>query len=156
MDTQKLSPAPAENEPTPSPTPVPAGVFALLDYPPLVLEYDPSLWKDESQYTNPDKRVNYLQAKELGTCTLAEGGGSGFFPTPDQIVDLGGVRYQVTMLQDTPPDRTVGHYIEDQTLTGYRYQLGLPVLEISARPSEWDQCKLLAEKVLATLKAASN
>ncbi len=138
---------------TTTPTPVPPGVFALLFYPPLVMNYDTSVWKDESHYTDPNFMVNYLQARSLKMCRITIQGPSGLYPNPpDEFVYLGNVKYQVTTLKDSPSGLMTTIYIEDQSLSGYDYVLkGLPVPVVQASPTEWKECKNLAEKVLSTL-----
>jgi hypothetical protein len=132
-------------------TQVPAGVFVLKFYPPLVLDYDITLWTDESQYENQAKTINYLQAKNLETCTIGPIGPSGFYPFPDEIVQLNGVNYQVKTLERPRVGFVSTYYFEDNSLTGYDYDIGIIVLEVQASPDEWSQCKNQAEIVLATL-----
>jgi hypothetical protein len=135
------------------PTPVPPGVFAILFHPPLILNYDSSIWSDESEYTNTNRMVNYLQARSLETCHIGPQGASGNFPSPDEIVFLGNIRYQVTTFKDLPPGSTTSYYINTNSLAEYNYEgIGAIVLTISASPVEWDACKILAEKILATLQ----
>lgn len=127
------------------PTPVPPGVFASLFYPPLIMDYDTSVWKMV--------KVNFLQALSFETCQLGEIGPSGNFPIPDEIIQLGNVRYQVTVSDKTPPGLMTALYIEDRSLKdGYNYDLGVAVVMLQAKPSEWNECKTLGEMVLSTLR----
>ncbi len=128
---------------TNTPTPVPPGVFAFLFYPPLIMNYDTSKWKRVD--------VGFLQSLVLEKCQLEEVGPSGNFPIPDEILQLGDIRYQVTVSDKTPPGLITALYIEDQSLNGYDYSLGVAVVMLQAKPSEWDECKTLGEMVLSTL-----
>jgi hypothetical protein len=134
-------------------TPVPPGVFLLKFYPPLVMAYDMMLWTDESQYENQAKMINYLQAQNIETCTVGPIGPSGFYPYPDETVQLNEVRYQVKTLERPNIGVITTYYFEDNSLSGYDYDIGIPVLEIQASPGEWKQCITQAEEVLATLHA---
>ena len=87
----------------------------------------------------------------LEKCQLEEVGPSGNFPIPDEILQLGDIRYQVTVSDKTPPGLITALYIEDQSLNGYDYSLGVAVVMLQAKPSEWDECKTLGEMVLSTL-----
>jgi hypothetical protein len=138
-----------------SSTRVPAGTMALIDYPPLIMHYDPTSWIDRSQYTDLKTRVNFLDAVGLETCILGVQGPSGFFPSPDEIYTLGNVRYQFSMFEDQPAGSITAYYIEDESLAGYDYNIGLPVLSIRASPSEFQDCRIRAEEVLSTLQAPS-
>ena len=125
------------------------------------MNYDSSIWEGESNYTewglnfSPQEGViikNYLQALSFKACQIGVVGPSGYFPSAEEIVKLGDVRYQLTTSENEQLEVRISHYIEDQSLTGYNYdRYGLPVLEIIATPSEWDKCKKLGENVLATL-----
>lgn len=125
------------------------------------MNYDPSIWEDKSNYTewglnfSPQVGViikNYLQALQFKVCQIGVIGPSGYFPSAEEIVQLGNIRYQLTTSENEQFGVRIGHYIEDQSLSGYNYdRYGLPVLEIIATPSEWDECKKLGENVLSTL-----
>jgi hypothetical protein len=142
-------------------TPVPPGVFVLFFYVPLVMNYDPSIWVDKSNYTEwgenqkPIEGIiieNYLQALNLKLCQIGMVGPSGFFPSPEKIIRLGNVRFQFSTLENNEFGVKIGHYIEDQSLANYNYdRYGLPVMQITAKPSEWEECRALGEEVLATL-----
>ncbi|MEJ2707018.1 MAG: hypothetical protein P8074_05325 [Anaerolineales bacterium] len=132
-------------------TPVPTGVFTLMYYQPLIMEYDSSEWRDDSQYTNSDTIVNYLQSRKLETCTIGTMGPSGFFPLPDEIVQLGDVEYQVKTNKDIPKDSVFVYYFENNSLAGYNYDNGIAVLVVQASLGEWNNCISNAEKILATL-----
>jgi len=122
----------------------PPGVFTLFIYPPLIINYDASEWRLVSKGS--------LQALSLETCQLVEIGPSGNFP-PDTIpIRLGNIEYLFSFSEISTPGMTAGLYIENQSVDGYDYDLGLPVLMILASQSEWDQCKTLGEAVLSTLR----
>lgn len=124
-----------------TPTPVPTGIFPLMFYPHLILEYDASEWT----------MVNYLQSRNLKTCAIGEQGPTGDFPATPEVVQLDSVRYQVITFTDLPPGSTIAYYIEDNSLIGFNYEMGTSVLVVQASLSEWEDCKILAEKVIATL-----
>ena len=142
--------------PTVTPTPVPTGVFALKFYPPLILNYDPILWDDKSEYTNLEMMINYLQSRELDTCQIGVAGPSGNFPPQYEVITYGNVRYLVSKTEDIVNKLTYGLFIEDQSLVEYDYTDGLPVLNVIANPEEWLACMDRAEKVLASLNSPSN
>ena len=95
--------------------------------------------------------VNFVQVLSLEICQLGEIGPSDNFPTPDEILQLGNIRYQVTVSDNTPPGLITARYIEDQSLNGFDYSSGVAVLLLQAKPSEWNECKTLGERVLSTL-----
>jgi hypothetical protein len=127
-----------------TPSPVPIGIFALKFYPPLIMNYDTSLWKSVT--------IGSLQALVLNECQLVEIGPSGNFPPDTEPVRLGDVEYLFSFSEISTPGMTSGLYIENQSVDGYDYDLGLPVLMILASQSEWDQCRTLGEAVLSTLR----
>lgn len=135
-----------------TPTPVPLGVFALKFYPPLIMSYDPALWRDESRYTDYMFMFNYLQASNLKTCQIGVVGPSGNFPADAKLVRLGNVGYWYALSEISTPGMTGALYIENQSLSNFDYTDGLPVLMISASKPEWDRCKVLGEVVLSTLR----
>lgn len=136
-----------------TPTPVPLGIFALKFYPPLIVNYDPSEWKDESRYTDFKFMENFLQSRRLSTCIIGVQGPTGFYgPQPEFVPALlGDIRYSVIFWGETTPSVISAWYIEDQSLVDYDYVAGLPILAVQASVSEWDACKAQAEKVLSTL-----
>lgn len=145
-------------------TPVPVGNFVPFFYPSLIMNYDPSIWEDKSNYAEWGKDLspvpgtiidNHLQALELQRCQIGVIGPSGNFPTPDEIISLGNVKYQLTISEDNDLGVKRAHYIEDQSLISYNYDHGLPVMEIVSNTSEWDECKMLGEEVLATLRSST-
>ena len=158
--TPKPTKTQISSSPTITLTPVPPGNFVLLFYPALVMNYDPSVWEDKSNYAEWGLNFstqagiivkNYLQSLSK-VCQIGVIGPSGYFPLAEEIVQLGDVRYQLTTSDNEQFEVRTGHYIEDQSLIGYNYdRYGFPVLEIIAPPSEWDECKKLGENVLATL-----
>jgi len=149
LKSREINPAPTNT------TPVPPGTFALKFYPPLILEYDTSEWIDESRYEDTRFMGNYLQTRKLETsCVLGVQGPTDFNGTPPAFVpiQLGDIRYSVIFWDDTQPGDKSAWYIEDQSLTGYDYVPGLPILVVQASSSDWDRCKALAEKVLSTMQ----
>jgi hypothetical protein len=116
------------------------------------MNFDPSSWIDESHYSDLSVIVNYLQAQGLDNCSMGPEGPNGFFPSPDYVVQLGKVRYQVTLIKDRTPGSVIGYYIDTNSLPEYDYkEKGIVKLAVEARSSEWDNCKRLAETVLSTL-----
>ncbi|MEP0805120.1 MAG: hypothetical protein HRF47_06505 [Chloroflexota bacterium] len=137
-----------------TPTPVPPGVFALVFYPPLIVNYDSSEWKDESRYTDNKFMENFLQSRRLSTCILGVQGPTDFNGPQPKFVPalLGDIRYSVIFWGETTPSVISAWYIEDQSLADYNYAAGLPIFAVQSSVSEWDACKALAEKVLSTLR----
>lgn len=139
--------------PLSTPTPVPSGVFAILFYPPLVFNYDPSAWEDASRYTDANVMLNFLQARPLQTCTLGPEGPNGDWPSQYEVVQLGKISYQFSSLDNGHGDIVSLYLLEgsSDSLPGYSGAPGLPKFNVVASQAEWEQCKALAEKVLATL-----
>ncbi|GJQ53096.1 MAG: hypothetical protein HKUEN02_19430 [Anaerolineaceae bacterium] len=136
---------------------VPSGIFALLIYPPLVMNYDVSVWKDESHYAETSSSpvysvLNYLQSLSLETCQIGIQGPTGDFPFTPEAMQLGVVKYEVITFTDAPPGLNTAYYIENNSLIGFNYEAGASVLVVQASLSEWSECKALAEKVLSTLR----
>lgn len=125
-------------------TSVPPGIFPLLAYPPLIMNYDTSEWRLVN--------IGSLQALSLETCQIVEIGPSGNFPPDTEPARLGDIEYLFSFSEISTPGITGGLYIENQSVDGYNYDLGLPVLVITASKSEWNQCKNLGEAVLSTLR----
>ena len=154
--TTPTHPNPTETPPpesTETVMPPPAGVFRLMFYPPLVMPYDPDLWMDESEYENTDQMINFLRHKRLETCTIGVRGPSGFYPDNMKTVRLGTIDYQVftgdrlyagKVMSDYFAVGSSGETIENET--------GIPIMELSAVPSEVEQCTVDAEKVFANLR----
>ncbi len=160
LDVANLSQSPiAEYETTDTgvpPTPLPAGVFVLSSYSPLVMEYDPALWQDESHYATGDSTINYLQAKWLGTCAISVQKRADLSPPhSSKIVRIGRFNFTIVTLEESPPDFVSLFYLADQFISGYDLRRGAPVLEVGAVPSEWAECKIRAEEVLSTLHPPS-
>jgi hypothetical protein len=138
-------------------TAVPPGVFALLIYPPLVMDYDVTVWEDESRYADAALKpaysvLNYLQSLGLETCQIGIQGPTGDFPLTPEGVQLDSVKYEVITFTESPPGFTTAYYIENKSLTGFNYEAGAPVLVVQASLIQWNECKTLAEKVLSTLR----
>lgn len=131
---------------------VPEGIFALIFYPPLIMNYDPTIWVDLSEYTNKERMVNYLQSTLWETCKIGVQGPTVFnIPYEFLKVTLGKIRYIVVTIQEPNRGITSARYIEDQSLTGYDYGPGLPIPVVSAQTDEWITCKEQAEIILSTL-----
>jgi len=142
---------------TNTPTDVPVGIFALKFYPPLVMEYDPSLWEDKSEYTNPDWMINYLRSRSLEKCLIGVQGPTDFNdPIEFTDIQLGSISYSMTKFENSDLGEVGAMYIEKQSLVGYDYAPGLPIPTIASSLTEWEVRKLLAEEVLATLRSPSN
>lgn len=138
-------------------TPVPSDVFALIVYRPLIMNFDPSVWTDESHYVDaryiPAYAVtNYLRALNLETCKIGVQGPTGDFLFTPEAAQLGSVNYEVITFTDTPSGLITAYYIENNSLAGFDYEAGAAVLTVQASSPEWNECKTLAEKVLSTLR----
>lgn len=138
-------------------TTVPPGVFALLIYPPLIMDYDASAWKDGSRYAETSfspvySVLNYLQSLRVETCQIGIQGPTGDFPLTPEVTQLGSVKYEVVTFTDAPSDLVTAYYIENNSLTGFNYETGTSVLVVQASSLEWNECKTLAEEVLSTLR----
>jgi len=127
-------------------------MITLLFYPPLVLNYDPAVWIDKSEYSNQDQMVNYLQAKNLSHCALGPMGSSGFFPESGWIKSLGDTTYFVS--EGTlagQEDATIYYYLAICGVNGYGTENAIPVFDVNANQSDAVDCVDLAEQVLSTL-----
>lgn len=133
-----------------TPTQVPAGLFLVQNYMPLSLDYDTSLWVDKSEYSNTETRMNHLQSKQMNSCILGPIGASGFYPSPDRIVDLNGNQYEVVEVR-TQQDRVVIYYFAISVIDGYDSEISIPVFNVIANASELHECVRIAEDVLSTL-----
>jgi hypothetical protein len=137
-----------------TPTAVPEGIYTLLFYPPLVMDYPPSQWKDNSDYLKSDYISNYLTAKSLESCVLSWRGGSGVpeVSEPIQTRVLGKIKFQVLVYDNTAEASKYAWYLEQSSVAGFDYSQANPTLVISAFDHEWDRCVELGEKVFATLR----
>jgi hypothetical protein len=70
-------------------------------------------------------------------------------PHAGEFVRLGGVSYEIISFPDASQDMTSKAYIADESLAT---ETGLPVFWVSAHADIWNQCRLIAEKVLSTLR----
>lgn len=131
---------------SPSPTLVPTGVFVLSYYPPMTVSYNPATWIDVTDYPGRFYETNYLQARELETCQINVQGPTSFGSSPWEVVVLGDIKYEAKTFDNEEAASIVVYYIA--------YELGFPILAVKASQEEWGECKELAEKVLATLKAS--
>jgi len=143
--------------PTNTPTNVPIGIFPLKFYPPLVMNYDPTLWEDKSEYKNQDWMINYLQARNFVKCIIGVQGPTDFNgPTEFTDIQLGNIRFSMMTFENTERAEVGAMYIEQQTLIGYDYAPGLPIPTINSSLAEWEDCRTQAEEVLATLQSPMN
>jgi len=121
-------------------TPAPAGVFVFYFYAPLIMNYDPSLWKIKD---------GVLQAKDLTSCSIAEQGPTDFNrPHAKKVKQLGSIKYTMISFPDSPADRVQLLYMADQALAT---DSELPIFWASANLGEWDRCQPIAEEVMSTL-----
>lgn len=148
------SPAPTETV-TPQPTLPPTGVFAIKFYPPLVLEYPPEQWLDQSEYHNTQRMVNYLQHKALESCTINPMGPSGFWPEDMVDLRLGSIDYQVQLDQKLTTGEWVSYYFAISAPGIIDDEIGVPVFSVVSAPADAEKCRAAAEAVLATLAPAS-
>lgn len=129
-----------------------ADEFILASYPPLVLNYDPLQWQDESLYNFGDSTINYLQTKDLTTCRITV---LKFLTIKDhhssKIVRIGRFNFTITTLDEPSPDFVNVYYAADQFIEGYNLSHGAPIFKVGSLPAEWKQCQALAEEVLSTL-----
>jgi|GEM_PF-2209481 hypothetical protein len=152
IPTLTMSPLPTN---TITPTPVPLGIFAIIFYPPLILDYDYSVWEDESKYDDRNIIVNYLQVKEFTTCILWIQGPTGFYDVNEsEDILLQNINYtKLTLPESFTPDFSSLYYLAKNSFSGYNGELyGWPVFGIGSIPSEWEKCKKLGEEVLSTLR----
>lgn len=134
-------------------TPVPEGVFVPLFYPTVSMNYDPLAWQDESLYSPAAFALNFLQARDLSSCSISVQGPTDFNnPHSAQYVRLGKLFYTVIIPLDPSGDFVSHAYIGPPFLAT---DAGVPVFWVSARTAEWDTCKSLAEEILSTLTFAS-
>jgi len=133
-----------------------AGVLTLLSYQPLVMKFDAAHWQDESLYAAGDSTVNYLQSRDLPTCYLTVHLPVRLKPPYSQVIQrIGKFNFTVVTLDEKPSDMMHLFYIADQFISGYDLRHGIPVIEVGAISSEWDECKVVAENVLGTLHTPS-
>src|SRR5688572_1035206 len=137
-------------------TAIPRGTFALLIYPPLIMNYDASTWKDKPHYADISSKpayavLNYLQSLSLLSCQIGVQGPTGDFPATPETIQLNSVLFEVITFTDTPTAKNTAYYIANKSLTGFNYEIGSPVLTVQASSWEWNKCRALAEKVLSTL-----
>jgi hypothetical protein len=143
--------------PTITPSPVPSGVFALKFYPPLIMNYDPDVWVDKSEYTNTDWMINYLQSISLITCKIGVQGPTDFNgPVTWEEVQIGELKFSIPKFEQTDTSGLMSAmYLENGSLEGYDYIPGIPIPVIISSSEEWTACKAIAEDVLKTLHSPS-
>lgn len=133
---------------TPSPiaTAVPVGVMTLLLYPPLLVNYDPSVWTDFSVYSEPSFE-NHLQAVAWPDCRIGVQGPTHFNGPNDYVeIELGEISYGRLTFPDEP---AFAFYLAEEFSDE---ETGVPVLGVVSGEAEWEACQALAEMVLATLR----
>lgn len=146
---------PATATPTVASTQPPEGVFALQFYPPLVLEYDTAVWNDASEYNNPVMMVNYLQHREMPSCSIGVMGPSGFYPAPMQRQIVGEIEYDVFSQENVQSGQSnIFYFAMDDAFEEVRSTAGIPILIVQADPGAIEQCRSDAERALASLQAA--
>lgn len=142
-----------QTTPTPGGTQPPEGIFALKFYPPLVVEYDPVVWRDASEYNNALMMVNYLQHRALPGCSIGVMGPSGFYPSPMQRQRLDKIEYEIFRQESVQSGQTnIYYFASGASLAEIHKNVGIPVLIVQAFPEEIDQCEADAEIVLVTLR----
>jgi hypothetical protein len=152
-DTAALPSPISTDTSTPSPTHPPAGIFAVNFYPPLVLDYPTEQWLDKSEYDNTQMMVNYLQNKELKTCTIGPMGPSGFYPENMQDVTLGNITYQRLLDQKTNTGNLVSYYFALSSSVGsIENEVGIAHFDVQSSPAEAKECRVASEEVLTTLR----
>lgn len=130
------------------------GLFQLSIYPPLFMDYDPSIWLDKSDLVYRAELVNYLQNQELESCTISVRGPSGFYPENMSEITLGNITYQVYARENAEISRVIKTYFAKSSIKGdVSSTAGMAVLDVQASPSEAEQCFETAEIVLGTLHA---
>jgi len=142
-------------------TPVPTGIFPMvIFYEPLALKYDPSLWIDQTNYDDPIYTGYGLQSTSLATCTIGIQGPTDL-NDPNAFtstkVNLGTIHFNMIRFKQ-PADNgmeTAWYWVEDESVPGFSFANGTPVLVMQASATQWAQCKKLVEDVFATLTMAT-
>ena len=128
-----------------------SGEFRLLYYPPLVMNYNTSMWVDGTQPESGDPyQTNELRANGFSTCRIIVQGAMGIPPIEHQAIQLGNVQYnQYTIVTEAGDNMAL--FIENSSLSGYNYEQGLPIPAVTSNPAEWDMCLKMGEEVISTL-----
>lgn len=128
-----------------------SGEFRLLYYPPLVMNYNTSMWVDNTQPESGDPyQTNELRANGFSTCRIIVQGAMGIPPVEHQSIQLGNVQYnQYTIVTEAGDNMAL--FIENSSLSGYNYEQGLPIPAIASSPAEWDICMKMGQEVISTL-----
>lgn len=124
-------------------TAVPPGTFVVLWYPPWIMNYDPTIWVDITNYSSPDAKVGNLLVRKEHSCSIGIMGPSGFSPCPCETKKLGALQYSVKFDEDAPVDQGRAYYFQNAPIAS-------GIIVVSAEISEWEECQLLAEDVLST------
>ncbi|MEN6571709.1 MAG: hypothetical protein ABFD24_07700 [Anaerolineaceae bacterium] len=138
-------------------TPVPTGIFPMVTfYEPLVLKYDPSLWIDRTNYNDPIDSGYGLQSTRLRSCRIGVQGPTDI-NDPNAYtstkVNLGTIHFNLIRFKQPAGNGmdTAWYWVEDQSIPGFSFASGTPILVMQASADEWTQCKKLVEDVFATL-----
>lgn len=138
-------------------TPVPTGIFPMVTfYEPLVLKYDPSLWIDKTNYNDPIDSGGGLQSTRLRSCRIGVQGPTDI-NDPNAYtstkVNLGTIHFNLIRFKQPAGNGmdTAWYWVEDQSIPGFSFASGTPILVMQASADEWMQCKMLIEDVFATL-----
>lgn len=129
--------------------------FELYFYRPLVVDYDPIIWKDLSQPESKEKMVNSLQHRELASCIIGVRGPSGFYPENMQDMILGDITYQLNEQELAGGAVVRDYFFKSKPTDAFDEVLntiGIPILQIQYQPSEGQDCLAAAEGVFATLR----
>ena len=130
------------------------GLFQLSIYPPLFMDYDPSIWLDKSDLVYRAELVNYLQNQKLESCTISVQGASGFYPENMPEITLGNITYQVYERENAEIGQVIKTFFAKSSIKGdVSSTAGMAILAVQASPSEAQQCFETAEIVLGTLHA---
>lgn len=148
------APRPTPTVQATAPVDVSTAEFELYFYRPLVVDYDPAIWSDMSEPDNREMMVNYLQHREIESCTIGVRGPSGFYPENMQDVILGDITYQLNE-QKLAGGAVIRDYFfkskPTDALDDVHNTIGIPILQVQYQPSEGQDCQAAAEVVFATL-----
>lgn len=147
--------APEETETAEEVSPTGLAEFELYFYRPLVVDYDPEVWEDRSEPENTEMMVNYLQHRQLESCTIGVRGPSGFYPEDMQEVTLGDITYQVYEQELSGGAVVRDYFFKSATTEAFEEvfnTVGVSILQVQYHPSERRDCLAAAEEVFATLR----
>lgn len=142
---------------SPTATPVPAGIFPLLYdfYQPLVMGYDITQWEDMTLYDAPIPMQSHaLQSLKLASCRIGVQGATEFNDPSaykSEAIKLANVSYEVKIFPANTEEIVIAYYLEKHSIGGFNYENGVPLLAVSSKQDEWEECRPLADTVLATI-----